>query len=311
MNTTVHDTPGESAREHRCGYVTILGLPNAGKSTLMNRFIREKVSIVSPKPQTTRTNVTSILSAENHQIIFIDTPGILKPRYKMQEVMSSFIGSAVDEADLLLFLIDVSHPDSLDHPGIVANIERTNGRNRVVALNKIDIVKKHLLIPLLEKAHKLFSGSDIVPVSALDGDGTDELFSVILGFLPVGPKLFPDDILSNEPERFFVSELIREAVFISMNQEIPYATAVVIDQYEEKEGTTVIYASILIEKDSHKPIILGKKGAMIRSIGTQARLAIEEFLGLPVYLDLHVKVRKDWRKKDVYLREAGILPRIK
>jgi len=311
MNTMVHETPGGSAREHRCGYVTILGLPNAGKSTLMNRFISEKVSIVSPKPQTTRINVTSILSAENHQVIFIDTPGILKPRYKMQEVMASFIGMAIDEADVLLFLIDASHPDSLDHPGIVTHVEKTANKNRIVALNKIDIVKKHQLIPMMEKAHRLFAGAEIFPISALDGEGTDELFSGILDFLPAGPKLFPDDILSNEPERFFVSEFIREAVFLTMEQEIPYATAVVIDSFEKKEGKTVIYASILIEKDSHKPILVGKKGASIRTIGTQARLAIEEFLGTPVYLDLHVKVRKDWRRKDVFLREAGLFPRMK
>ncbi len=299
--------------KHICGFVAIVGLPNAGKSTLVNRYIREKVSIVTPKPQTTRTNVTSILSSDNYQVIFLDTPGMLKPRYKMQEVMVSFISRAVNDADLILLIIDVSlftlkQVQGLEHhPDIVSFASDVKGKKIIVALNKIDLVHKSHLLPLIQKTTELFPGVDIIPVSALNGDGTDELFSVILKELPEGPKLYPDDIISSEPERFFVAELIREAIFITMDKEIPYSSAVIIDQFEEKEPKNVIHASILIEKKSQKPIIIGKRGATIKEIGTKARLGIEEFLGRKVYLDLHVKVRKDWRKKDVYLREVGLL----
>lgn len=304
--------------KHICGFAAIVGLPNAGKSTLVNRYIKEKVSIVTPKPQTTRTNVTSILSSDNYQVIFLDTPGMLKPRYKMQEVMASFISHAINEADVILLIIDVSQftlkqGQGLEHhPAIVSFASDVRGRGfksktLTVALNKIDLVKKSHLLPLIQKTTELFPGVDIIPVSALNGDGTDELFSVILKKLPEGPKLYPDDIISSEPERFFVAELIREAIFLTMDKEIPYSSAVIIDQFEEKEPKNIIHASILIEKKSHKPIIIGKKGATIKEIGTKARLGIEEFLGRKVYLDLHVKVRKNWRKKDVFLRETGLL----
>ncbi len=293
--------------KHICGFAAIVGLPNAGKSTLVNRYIKEKVSIVTPKPQTTRINVTSILSSDNYQVIFLDTPGMLKPRYKMQEVMVSFISRAVNEADLILLIIDVSLFRKEHHPDIVSFASDVRGKKIIVVLNKIDLVHKSHLLPLIQKTTELFHGVDIIPVSALNGDGTDELFSVILKELPEGPKLYPDDIISSEPERFFVAELIREAIFLTMDKEIPYSSAVIIDQFEEKEPKNIIHASILIEKKSQKPIIIGKNGATIKEIGTKARLGIEEFLGRKVYLDLHVKVRKDWRKKDVYLREAGLL----
>ena len=291
---------------HRCGFVAIVGLPNSGKSTLMNRYLREKVSIVSDKPQTTRTNVTTILSADTCQVIFIDTPGILKPRYRMQEVMASFIGAAVSGADMVLFISDAAFTG--EYPESVAGFAGQIGKKPVVvALNKIDIVKKPDLLPLMERTARLFPNAEILPVSALDGEGTDELFSELLKHLPEGPKLYPDDIISNEPERFFVAELIREAVFVTMEQEIPYATAVIIESYEEKNDITVIRARILVEKQSQKPIIIGKRGTTIKTIGTTARHAVEEFLGKKAYLDLHVSVRKDWRKKDVFLREAGLL----
>jgi GTPase len=302
-----HVEPGVPS--HRCGFVAIVGLPNSGKSTLMNRYLREKVSIVSDKPQTTRTNVTTILSADTHQVIFIDTPGILKPRYRMQEVMASFIDSAVSGADMALFISDAAaftgeYPDS-----VVRLAEQLGKMHVVVALNKIDIVKKPALLPLIDRTARLFPNSEILPISALDGEGTDNLFAELLTHLPVGPKLYPDDIISNEPERFFVSELIREAIFVTMEQEIPYASAVIIESFEEKKNITVISARILVEKQSQKPIIIGKRGSTIKTIGTSARHAVEAFLGGKVFLELHVSVRKDWRKKDAFLREAGLLRR--
>ncbi len=294
---------------HKCGFAAIVGLPNAGKSTLMNRYLKEKVSIVTEKPQTTRNNVTSILSAEDYQVIFVDTPGMLKPRYRMQEVMASFITSAVDEADVVLVLIDVSTWRESIHPTIKTFSKTVKNRSVVVALNKMDLVKKHKVLPMMSEVSACFPDADIFPISALEGEGIDDLFSAILEKMPESPKLYPDDIISNEPERFFVSELIRESIFLNLDQELPYASAVIIEKYEEREDIDAVYAVILVEKSSQKPILIGKKGATIKEIGTKARLAIEEFLGRRVFLDLHVKIRKDWRKKDVFLREAGLIRR--
>jgi len=302
-------TVGKNAGEggHVCGYVAIVGLPNAGKSTLMNRFMNEKVSIVTPKPQTTRKNVTTIFSSERCQIIFIDTPGILKSRYRMQEVMASYLTNAVKNADVVLVLIDAASFRGSLHPSLVSFAGTIRGKKAIVALNKIDIMKKRDLLPVIEETAACFDGSEIVPISAADGDGADELFELLLGLLPGGPKLYPDDIISEEPERFFVSELIRESVFLAMDKEIPYATAVMIEAFREKKDMTVIAATILVERASQKPILIGKRGAAIKSIGTRAREAIEEFLGRRVFLELHVKVQKDWRKKDHFLRDVGLL----
>ncbi|MHB9029064.1 MAG: GTPase Era [Candidatus Latescibacterota bacterium] len=301
--------PGEK-KSHKSGFVAVVGLPNAGKSTLVNRFLREKITIVSPKPQTTRSNVTCILSGDDYQVIFVDTPGILKPRYRMQEVMSSYITAAVKDSDLLLLIIDASRYAGELPPPLVGFSEEVKGKKIVLALNKIDLIpQKEMLLALIQKVSELFPGAEIVPISATLGEGTDELFQVILRYLPEGPSYFPEDTISNESERFFASEFIREAIFLTMEEEIPYSTAVIIEGYEEKPASVVITASIMVEKDSQKPIIIGKKGAAIKEIGTKARLAIEEFLGVKVYLDLHVKVRKDWRKKDVFLREIGLLRR--
>lgn len=294
---------------HKSGYVAVVGLPNAGKSTLINRFLREKVSIVSPKPQTTRVSLSCILSTDEYQVIFVDTPGILKPRYRMQEVMVSFVSSAVSDADLVLVIIDAARYDG-DLPAQLAQFAGTvKDRNVVVALNKIDLMRKEDLLDIIRCVDEVFHHAEIVPVSAVNGDGTDELFSVILRRIPPGPGFFPDDIISNESERFFASELIREAVFVTMKQEIPYSTAVIIERYDEKDACTVISATMLVEKDSQRPILIGKHGATIKAIGTKARLAIEEFIGTKVFLELHVKVRKDWRKKDTFLREIGLLKR--
>jgi GTPase len=291
---------------HKCGYVVIVGMPNAGKSSLMNKFLKEKISIVSPKPQTTRANVTTILSEKDYQIIFIDTPGLLRPRYKMQEVMTSLVNTAVDAADVLLLIIDSSEFKAELETEIVKLAQKFPSKKVIAALNKIDIVKKPKLLTIIEKTSALYPGAEIFPVSALTGEGVDELLAAVLKELPEGEKIYPDDIISTEPERFFVAEIIREAVFLKTKEELPYSTAVVIDKFEEKSPKYAIYASILVEKDSQKPIIIGKNGSMIKEIGIMSRGGIEEFLGQEVYLDLHVKVRKDWRNKDTYLKEIGL-----
>lgn len=294
---------------NKCGFVAVAGMPNTGKSTLMNHFLHEKISIVTPKPQTTRTNVTCILTTDDYQIIFIDTPGILTPTYRMQEVMTSFISNAISESDVILMLIDASEFNGSFPQSLVHFAENADKNKIIVGLNKIDLIKKMKLLDIIGKTSELFPDAEIVPVSALDGDGTDELLSMILDELPEGPSLYPDDILSSEPERFFVAELIREAIFLTMEREIPYSSAVIIDKFDEKKSKVIIYASILVEKKSQKPIIIGKHGASIKKIGSMARFGIEEFLGKEVYLDLHVKVRTDWRKKDYHLREIGLIRR--
>ena len=291
---------------HICGYAAIIGMPNSGKSTLMNRYLHEKVSIVSPKPQTTRANVTTILSSDTHQVIFIDTPGILRPKYKMQEVMSSLLRKAIGEADVSLLLLDASSFKGELHEAIVGLSEELKSHKLIIALNKIDLVHKPKLLDMMKITAELFPGAEQLPISALTGDGTDKLFESLLSILPEGPKLYPDDIISTEPERFFVAEIIREAIFLSMEDEIPYSSGVVIENFEEKEQKTVIHASILVEKKSQKPIIIGKNGQMIKRIGIMSRRSVEEFLGRSVYLDLHVKIRNDWRNKDNFLREIGL-----
>lgn len=299
-------TGNSEAPIHTCGYVAIVGLPNSGKSTLLNRFHGEKVSIVTSKPQTTRANVTTILSSDTSQIIFIDTPGLLKPRYRMQEVMSALAASAIKQADVILVMIDAARFSGTLPKPIVRFAETVSARKVIVGLNKIDLVHKPELLPMMQEAARIFSGAEIVPVSALKGDGADELLGCILSMLPAGPKLFPDDIISTEPERFFAAEFIREAVFLAMKEEIPYASAVVIEGFEDKDQVTVITASILVEKDSQKPIVIGRNGATIRNIGIAARTGLEVFLGRSIFLDLHVKVRHDWRNRDTFLREIGL-----
>ena len=299
----------DSHAPFRCGYIAIVGLPNAGKSTLMNQYLHEKFSIVTPKPQTTRENVTCILTTEEYQIIFVDTPGILKPKYKMQEVMSSYVTAAVDDADVILVMIDASDYRESMHPLLVEFAGTLSGGKVAVALNKIDLVKKSRLLRIIGDTAELFPGAEIVPISALNGDGTGELLEILLAGVPEGPPMFPEDMISDAPERFFVAELIREAVFLTMEQEIPYASGVTIDKFEDKSDKTVIYASILVERKTQKPILIGKRGATIKTIGIMARQAIEAFLGRGVYLDLHVKVRDDWRNKDTFLRELGLVKR--
>lgn len=299
----------DSHAPFRCGYIAIVGLPNAGKSTLMNQYFHEKFSIVTPKPQTTRENVTCILTTEEYQIVFVDTPGILKPKYKMQEVMSSYVTAAVDDADVILVMIDASDYRESMHPLLVEFAGTLSGGRVTVALNKIDLVKKSRLLKIIGDTAELFPGAEIVPISALNGDGTDELLEILLAGIPEGPPMYPEDMISDAPERFFVAELIREAVFLTMEQEIPYASGVTIDKFEDKSDKTVIYASILVERKTQKPILIGKRGATIKTIGIMARQAIEAFLGRGVYLDLHVKVRDDWRNKDTFLRELGLVKR--
>ena len=294
--------------DFRAGYVTLIGDPNVGKSTLVNTVLRQKISIVTNKPQTTRHRILGILSTETYQAIFLDTPGIIKPRYLLQEVMMQFAGAAIADADTLLFMVDATHPCTdadLEHGEAFG---RLGGLRKPVhlVLNKVDLVEKHLLLPIIEFYARAFSFKEVFPVSALRADGTDALLAAITRDLPVHPPYYPLDIASEQSERFFVSEIIREKIFLYTHEEIPYATAVDVVEFKEREGGKwFISAEIYVERESQKGIVIGRQGALLKEFGRTARRDIERFLVHAVFLELHVKVREGWRQKGEWLKRLG------
>lgn len=286
---------------HRSGYVTLIGKPNAGKSTLMNALVGRKLSIVSKRPQTTRHRILGILTGTTYQALFLDTPGVIRPRYQLQESMMRSLSGAVVEADLQLLLVDVSRKDMDEQL-----LSVLSDQPAILVLNKMDLVTRDDALPVVAFYTERRTFSEVLPVSALKGDNVDQLKSLVIDHLPKGPPFYPPDMISEHPERFFVSEIIREKIFELFHEEVPYATQVNVVQFEERpEGKDFIDAEIVIENDSQKPIIIGKKGAAIKQIGTLARADIEAFLDRPVFLQLHVKVRKDWRRRDTFLRSYG------
>ena len=292
----------------RCGYVAIVGDPNVGKSTLMNGLIGQKLSIVTPKPQTTRHKVLGILSTSDYQVIFLDTPGIIKPEYMLHEAMMASASSALEDADVVLFMVDVTRSKvgtDLAHDEGFA-ILKGLPKPVFLVINKVDAVNKLEVLPMIDFYSRAFSFKEIFPISALKRDGTAELVAAVVSGLPLHPPFFPLDILSEHHERFFVSEIIREKVFEMYQQEIPYATAVEIAEFKEKgQGKTLIVADIYVERESQKGILIGKRGERLKQVGMRARKDIEAFLRHPVFLELHVKVRKDWREDDHALMQFG------
>ena len=293
----------DSSTAKRCGYVALVGRPNAGKSTLFNAFLGQRLSIVTAKPQTTRNRILGILTQPQSQMIFLDTPGLLDPSYKLHEDMEASIDLASREADVVILLADATRLHDRDKL-IQAFITR-NRTPLVAVLNKID-----LLAPdQVERATKTWSDAfglePPLPISALTGDQIDVLLTQVEQLLPVGPQLYPDDMIAEQPERFFVSELIREAAFSLLSDELPYALNVEIEEFVERRPKTFIRAVLHVERESQKGIVIGKQGSLLRKIGAQARPAIESFIQAPVYLELWVKVRPDWRNKERSLREFG------
>lgn len=294
---------------HKAGFVTIVGKPNAGKSTLMNALIGEKLSITTNKPQTTRKKILGILSHEEYQIIFVDTPGILKPEYLLQEKMLESIFAAVKDSDINLFILDASEDPSgertFSDPNTNLVISNSSAKN-ILIINKIDLMKQteieQLILKLEEK--KLFV--NIIPISAEEKYNLESVLNSILELLPEHPKYYPDDQLSDENERFFVTEIIREKIFELYREEVPYSTEVIIDEFKEREAAKdYILASIVVERESQKPIIIGNKGEAIKRLGQVARRAVEEFLGKEVFLELNVKVKEKWRSDKNILRQFG------
>ena len=292
--------------QYKSGYVAIVGEPNVGKSTLLNAMLGQKISIVTRKPQTTRQRVLGILSRDDGQIIFLDTPGLLKPKYLLHEEMMKSAESALADADVILMMIDISKGMELP-AGVNERIARWCDKKPVLLLlNKMDKLPTPERMP--SSAAFMASGKfkEVISLSALHRGNMDAVLQALMTYLPEHEPYYPPDIISESPERFFVAEFIREQVFERFSEEIPYSTAVEIREFKEREtGKTFISADIIVERDSQKGIVIGKKGEALKSVGTSARKKIEEFLQRPVFLDLHVKVREQWRENEALLRQYG------
>jgi GTP-binding protein Era len=285
----------------KSGYISIIGKPNVGKSTLLNRLLKFKLSIVSKKPQTTRKRILGILTQKDCQCYFLDTPGIVKPQYELQEKMINQIRKAVIEADIIIWIIEPWFKH--DYP---ANFTDFFKKKPVLCvINKIDLVPKKELLPVIDQVRSL-PIKEIIPLSALTGEGIELCKKKIFEYLPKGHFLYPENDISDKPERFFTAELIREEIFKYFQEEIPYSTCVLIDQFVERtKAKDFIRAIIYVEKQSQKGIIIGKKGAALKKIGAAARNQIEKFLGRKIYLELWVKVKEKWRKDKKFLKELG------
>ena len=287
------------------GFVAVVGRPNVGKSTLVNRLVGEKVAIVSDKPQTTRNRILAVLNRPDGQIVLFDTPGIHKPMHRMNERMVEAAVGSLGQVDLALWLVDVTEDYG---PGdrYVKDVLARAGKPVILGLNKIDLVPKPRLLPLIDRYRQLLDFAEIVPISGLKGDNVERLAERLVAHLPEGERLYPEDFLTDQPERFFVAEMVREQILRHTREEIPYSTAVIIDSFKEAQPVMRIEASILVERQSQKGILIGRGGAMLKAIGSAARREIEAFLGTKIYLGLFVKVREGWREDPAMLDEMGL-----
>ncbi|MBD3223307.1 MAG: GTPase Era [Caldithrix sp.] len=292
------------SKDFRAGYVTIIGLPNVGKSTLLNSLLDIKLSIISPRPQTTRKRILGILNGRDSQIVFLDTPGVIRPRYNLQSRMMDYVDQALNDADLILYLAD-STSEQKAHSVIIQALRKQNVPV-ILLLNKIDLVEKAKLLTRIEAFKDAFPFKEIIPISALKQDGIDRLHKAMLAFLPAGPPFYPPDQLTDQPERFFVAEIIREKVFEQFREEVPYAVDVQIEEFKERPSKKdYIYAIIFVERKSQKGILIGQQGKALKKVGAASRKDIEHFLSREVYLDLHVKLAEDWRKDEIKLKRLG------
>jgi GTPase len=291
----------------KSGFVSFLGRPNAGKSTLLNRIVGQKLAIVSDKPQTTRTRVVGVKNYPDGQVVFVDTPGVHKPTHRMNVRMVDVALDAMRDVDVLALVVDVSVKAGRGD-SFVLNLLKDVKIPAILVLNKVDLIAKNTLLPLIEHYRRSYGFAEFVPVSAVDGTNVDTLERLFLQHLPEGPPLYPPDYLTDQTERFLVAEMIREQVLQHTHDELPFSTAVVVDRFEEagEDGIVKLYCTILVERDSQKPIVIGRAGAMIKQIGTAARAELQKFLQQRVYLDLHVKVKSEWRNDERLLDEIRI-----
>jgi len=292
--------------DFKSGYVSILGAPNAGKSTLINRMLGEKISITSKKPQTTRNRILGVLHRSKSQMIFFDTPGVFQAQDKLNVRIVDAAFAALGDADLVLVVVDVSRPDPNAEKYLVEKLKSQN-RPVILALNKIDLIEKSGMLAIIEKWSTIHGFEDVVPISARHGTQVDDLIITMEKFLPAGPPFFPEDTITDIAERFMVAELVREQVFRTTGEEIPYATAVTVDTFKEKKGGRLIAieATIHLEKSSQKGIVIGKHGSKLKQIGTRSREQIERLLGTKVFLKLFVRIQKNWRKDTKAIRRFG------
>ncbi|MEO0023299.1 MAG: GTPase Era [candidate division WOR-3 bacterium] len=289
--------PSGNESTFRSGYIALIGRPNAGKSTLLNTLLGHRLAIVTPKPQTTRHRILGILNGPDYQALLLDTPGILDPKYTLQKLMKQEIERALADADVILLLIDVTDP-------VFEDLNLITGKNAVIALNKIDQIPRLDLLPITERCAR--EGFDrIYMISALKGDGIEDLKQGLIQLLPEAPPFYPSDQISERSERFFVAEMIREAIFNRYGAEVPYSTTVEIEEFKERPGRKdYIRATIYVEKESQKAILIGEGGRALRKVGEIARESIEQFLGRPVYLELWVKVARNWRDNEPFIRRT-------
>lgn len=300
----------ETPSGHKSGYVNIMGPPNVGKSTLLNALVGEKLSIITSKPQTTRHRILATYNDDLHQIVFSDTPGIvLDTGYEMHESMNRFAFSVLEDADILLGMTDIYEKNVEEN--IIVERTRAIDIPKFLLLNKIDEADDERIANTVKRWEDTGAFDRVIPISAKEGDGVEELLELILGLLPEGPPYFPKDQLTDRHERFFVSEIIREKIFLHYRKEIPYATEVVVEEFTEDDERDPPFARIMayifVERDSQKNIIIGKGGTGIKQVGVEARKDIEEFIGREIYLELRVKVRKNWRNNESLLRKLGYL----
>ncbi|MGE3955977.1 MAG: GTPase Era [Vicinamibacterales bacterium] len=292
----------------KCGFVSLIGRPNAGKSTLLNRLVGEKLAIVSDKPQTTRNRILGVRNYPDGQVIYLDTPGIHRPLHRMNVRMVDAARDTIGEVDIVGLVVDVSEKFGRGDR-YVFDLLKDVRTPVFLILNKIDLIKKTRLLPVIDEFSRNGTFAEIIPVSAQTGLNVDRLEQAILAALPEGPALYPEDYLTDQPERFMASEIVREKVLQFTHSEIPFSSAVVVDRFEEPEGPKGIlrlYCTIVVERESQKPIVIGRNGEMIKRIGTAAREELEKFFSTRVFLDLHVRVKSDWREDDTALGQMGV-----
>ena len=296
-----------SDNKFRSGFVSIIGRPNVGKSTLLNTILGEKISITTSKPQTTRNRITGVKNLPGAQIVFWDTPGIHKAKDLINRVMVKSAISTISEVDVILFMIEADSPSGAGDEFIIKLLKEAK-KTVILLINKIDMVKKEQLLPIIDKISGKYDFKEIIPLSAKTGEGLDRLEEVIIKLLDEGPRFFPDDQITDLPERFLVSEMIREKIYSLLKEEVPYSTAVEIEEFVDKESKNLVIlkALIYVERDSQKRIIIGKNGSMLKEIGVQARKEIERLLGARVYLEIFVKVKTGWSSNVAMLKNMGI-----
>lgn len=288
----------------KSGFAAIIGMPNVGKSTLLNTVAGQKIAIISNKPQTTRNKILAIHTTEDYQIVFTDTPGIHKPHNKLGEFMVKIANESMNEMDVVLFVVDATKPIAPMEKEIAANIGKT-GVPAILIINKVDAVKKEDLLPIIADYSNLHEFSSIVPISAKTGDGVDILLNDIEALLEEGPKFYYEDMVTDQPEKQIAAEIIREKMLWLLDKEVPHGIAIEIEKMEEREEITKIFATIYCEKASHKGIVIGKNGEMLKKIGQKARADIEEMLDKKVYLELWVRIKNDWRNSDRMIKNFG------